>query len=80
MRVRSMQKLVKNDEGNESAALVVYRKQGDEVRLFYSSEMPSDAADPGQDPRTAPDIAPRWSILDLTPEGRGADWYPNLTY
>jgi predicted dithiol-disulfide oxidoreductase (DUF899 family) len=71
---------VLDDEGNESAALVVYRKEGDHVRLFYSSEMPWDAADPGQDPRTAPDIAPLWSILDLTPAGRVADWYPSLTY
>lgn len=42
--------------------------------------MPFDAADPGQDPRTAPDIAPLWNILDLTPEGRSTDWYPSLSY
>jgi predicted dithiol-disulfide oxidoreductase (DUF899 family) len=69
-----------DDEGNESPAFVVYHKQGDQVRLFYSGEMPFDAADPGQDPRTAPDIAPLWNILDLTPDGRGKDWYPSLSY
>src|SRR5262245_49439311 len=58
-------------EGNESPALVVYRKDVDQVRVFYSAEMPMDAADPGQDPRTAPDVAPLWALLDLTPEGRG---------
>jgi predicted dithiol-disulfide oxidoreductase (DUF899 family) len=21
-----------------------------------------------------------WTILDSTPDGRGADWYPSLTY
>ena len=26
------------------------------------------------------DIASLWSILDLTPEGRGTDWYPKLEY
>jgi predicted dithiol-disulfide oxidoreductase (DUF899 family) len=67
-------------DGNESPAFVVYRKDGDKVRLFYSAEMPFEAADPGQDPRTAPDIAPLWTILDLTPEGRGTDWYPSLSY
>ena len=69
-----------DDEGNEFPAFVVYRKDGDEVRLFYSAEMPLEAADPGQDPRTAPDIAPLWNVLDLTPEGRGIDWYPRLSY
>jgi predicted dithiol-disulfide oxidoreductase (DUF899 family) len=37
-------------------------------------------ADPGQDPRGAPDMAPLWNILDLTPAGRGTDWYPKLSY
>lgn len=67
-------------EGDEYPALVVYRKDGADVRLFYAAEMPAEAADPGQDPRTAPDIAALWSLLDLTPEGRGADWYPALSY
>ena len=32
-------------------------------------------ADPDQDPRGAADVDPLWSILDLTPAGRGATWY-----
>ena len=31
-------------------------------------------------PRGAPDLDPLWSILDTTPEGREADWYPKLEY
>ena len=23
---------------------------------------------------------PLWTLLDTTPEGRGADWYPSLRY
>ena len=23
---------------------------------------------------------PLWNVLDLTPEGRGTDWYPKLSY
>jgi predicted dithiol-disulfide oxidoreductase (DUF899 family) len=34
----------------------------------------------GQDPGGAPDIDPLWTILDTTPEGRGTDWYPSLSY
>jgi predicted dithiol-disulfide oxidoreductase (DUF899 family) len=37
-------------------------------------------ADPGQDPRGAPDLDPLWTVLDTTPEGRGKDWYPRLSY
>jgi len=29
------------------------------------------SSDPGQDPRGAPDPMPLWTILDVTPEGRG---------
>ena len=69
-----------NPDGTENPALVVYRREGDTVRLFWSSAMTMAMADPGQDPRDAPDIAALWSILDLTPEGRGTDWYPKLEY
>jgi predicted dithiol-disulfide oxidoreductase (DUF899 family) len=67
-------------DGNESPALVVFKRDGSEVRLFWASEMTREMADPSQDPRDAPDIAALWSILDLTPEGRGSDWYPKLQY
>ncbi len=42
--------------------------------------MGMETADPGQDPRGAPDLMPLWTILDSTPEGRGMDWYPKLEY
>lgn len=67
-------------DGSESPALVVFKLDGDQVRLFWSSEMTLEMADPGQDPRDAPDIASLWSVLDLTPNGRGASWYPKLNY
>ncbi len=65
-------------DGFENPGLFVFRKDDGNVRLFWAGEMPE--ADPGEDPRTAPDIAPLWSILDLTPGGRGTDWYPKLSY
>ena len=67
-------------DGSEYPALVVFQRQGRQVRLFWASEMTREMADPGQDPRDAPDIAALWSILDLTPGGRGTDWYPKLSY
>ncbi|WP_312160910.1 DUF899 family protein [Phenylobacterium sp.] len=68
------------EDGSEDPALVVFRRDGDQARLFWASEMTLEMADPGQDPRDAPDVAALWSILDLTPGGRGTDWYPKLSY
>ena len=67
-------------DGSEYPALVVFKRDGEKVRLFWASEMSREMADPGQDPRDAPDIASLWSVLDLTPDGRGTDWYPKLQY
>jgi predicted dithiol-disulfide oxidoreductase (DUF899 family) len=67
-------------DGSEWAAITVFKRDGDKVRLFWAAEMTPDMADPGEDPRLAPDVASLWSILDLTPEGRGKDWYPKLSY
>jgi predicted dithiol-disulfide oxidoreductase (DUF899 family) len=67
-------------DGSEYPALVVFKREADKVRLFWASEMKKEMADPGQDPRDAPDIASLWSVLDLTPGGRGTDWYPRLQY
>jgi predicted dithiol-disulfide oxidoreductase (DUF899 family) len=50
------------------------------TRHFYSLEMSRTMADPGQDPRGGPDLDPLWLMLDLTPQGRGTDWYPKLEY
>ena len=67
-------------QGDEYPALVVYRRDGVDVRVFWWGGMTGEMADPGQDPRGAPDLAPLWNVLDLTPEGRGTDWYPKLQY
>jgi predicted dithiol-disulfide oxidoreductase (DUF899 family) len=67
-------------DGSEYPALVVYRRDGNGVRLFWAGEMTGEMADPGQDPRGAPDLAPLWNILDLTPAGRDPNWYPKLGY
>ena len=65
-------------EGEEVPALNVFTRRDGTIRHFWSGEMTQ--ADPGQDPRGAPDPAPLWMVLDCTPEGRGGDWYPSLTY
>jgi predicted dithiol-disulfide oxidoreductase (DUF899 family) len=56
----------------------VFSRRDGMIRHFYSGEMSGAMADPEQDPRGAPDLDPLWLMLDLTPEGRGTDWYPKL--
>ncbi len=67
-------------DGSEIPALNVFTRRTGEVRHFWSGEMTGQTADPGQDPRGAPDPAPLWMVLDCTPEGRPASWYPKLEY
>ena len=65
-------------DGSEIPSLNVFRKDGATIRHFWGGEMTE--GDPGQDPRGAPDLAPLWNVLDMTPQGRGKDWYPKLGY
>jgi predicted dithiol-disulfide oxidoreductase (DUF899 family) len=58
----------------------VFTRRDGAIRHFWSGEMGPATSDPGQDPRGAPDMDPLWTILDTTPEGRGKDWYPSLSY
>jgi predicted dithiol-disulfide oxidoreductase (DUF899 family) len=67
-------------EGGDDAAFSVFSRRDGTIRHFWSGEMGFDSADPGQDPRGAPDLMPIWTILDATPEGRGTHWYPKLEY
>ena len=70
---------VSTDDADVPAFNVFTRRDGS-IRHFWSGEMGYKTADPGQDPRGAPDLMPLWTILDSTPEGRGTDWYPKLKY
>jgi len=56
----------------------VFSRRDGIIRHFCSGETSGAMADPGQDPRGAPDIDPLWLMLDWTPEGRGTNWYPKL--
>jgi predicted dithiol-disulfide oxidoreductase (DUF899 family) len=67
-------------EDADVPAYNVFTRRDGKIRHFWSGEMGPATADPGQDPRGAPDLMPLWTILDTTPEGRGADWYPKLDY
>ncbi len=61
-------------------SITVFRKE-DEGRIqhFYSVEAHLVPAQ-GRDPRHLDLYWPLWQLLDLTPEGRGTDWYPRYSY
>ena len=68
------------DKGEDQGGLHVFTKRDGTIRHFWSAEMDGGTADPGQDPRGAPDLMPLWTVLDCTPEGRDPKWYPKLDY
>ena len=72
--------LAVNPDGSEDGGFTIFSRQDGTIRHVWSAEMTADSADPGQDPRGAPDPTPLWNVLDLIPEGRPADWYPKLAY
>ncbi len=56
----------------------VFVRKGNEVRHFWSAELLY--VDRPEHPRHVDQIWPIWNILDMTPEGRGTDWFPKLNY
>jgi predicted dithiol-disulfide oxidoreductase (DUF899 family) len=60
-------------EDADVPAYNVFTRKDGTMRHFWSGEMGSTTASPGQDPRGAPDMDPLWTILDTTPGGRGGD-------
>jgi predicted dithiol-disulfide oxidoreductase (DUF899 family) len=50
------------------------------VRHAYATELAFTPAEPGQHPRHVDSIWLRSGALDFSPEGRGADTHPKLSY
>ena len=67
-------------EGSQIPALNVFTRQDGQVRHAYCTELMFAPRDSGQDPRHMDMIWPLWNLLDFTPGGRGAGWYPQLSY
>jgi predicted dithiol-disulfide oxidoreductase (DUF899 family) len=69
-----------NPDDADVPGFSVFTRRNGKILHYYSGELSGTMADPGQDPRGAPDLDPLWLMLDLTREGRGTDWYPKLEY
>jgi predicted dithiol-disulfide oxidoreductase (DUF899 family) len=67
-------------EGHQRPMLNVFQREGETIRHFWGSELFYAPVDPGQDPRHVGTIEPLFNLLDLTREGRPADWDEQLSY
>jgi predicted dithiol-disulfide oxidoreductase (DUF899 family) len=69
-----------NPEGGQIPSLNVFVRRGGKIHHFYNTELVFLPGDRGQNQRHIDMAWPLWNLLDFTPEGRGTDWYPQLTY
>ncbi len=67
-------------DGSQNPILNVFVKRDGTVHHSYATELFFVKTEPGQNPRHVDSIWPLWNLFDLTPEGRGGDWYPRLSY
>jgi predicted dithiol-disulfide oxidoreductase (DUF899 family) len=67
-------------DGSQWPMLNVFVRRKGKIRHFYGTELFAAKSEAGQNPRHVDLLWPLWNVLDLTPEGRGKDWYPKLDY
>lgn len=66
-------------DGAQWPLLNVFRKTADGIFHTYATELFFAPAEDGQNNRHVDMLWPLWNVLDLTPAGRGSDWYPSLS-
>ncbi len=67
-------------EGVQLPIATVFTRRDGRINHVWSSELLFAPTDPGQNPRHVDFLWPLWAMLDHTPAGRAADWYPALEY
>jgi predicted dithiol-disulfide oxidoreductase (DUF899 family) len=68
-------------EGEQIPILNVFVRDGHGIRHSWATELMFAPRDEGEDPRHVDSIWPIWSVLDMTPEGRGTEPdFPKLDY
>ena len=67
-------------DGAQIPALNVFVKRDGQVHHFWNAELLYEPAEVGQNSRHVDLIWPLWNVLDLTPDGRGADFHLRLSY
>lgn len=67
-----------DEQGGQRSIMNVFVRRDDGIYHFWGSEMAY--TDVGGQPRHVDLLWPLWNMYDLTPEGRGTDWYPKPSY
>jgi predicted dithiol-disulfide oxidoreductase (DUF899 family) len=67
-------------EGYSLPLMTVFQRTGEGIRLCWASELMFAPTDPGQDSRHNGTLDLLWNLMDLTPEGRPADWHEQIEY
>lgn len=69
-----------NPKGEQMPAMNVFVRRNGAIHHSYNTELMFAPSDPGQDMRHVDMIWPLWNLFDVTPEGRGTNWNPKLSY
>jgi predicted dithiol-disulfide oxidoreductase (DUF899 family) len=68
-------------DGGQLPILNVFVRDGGQIRHSWATELMFAPRDEGEDPRHVDSIWPLWSVLDMTPAGRGTEAsFPALRY
>jgi predicted dithiol-disulfide oxidoreductase (DUF899 family) len=67
-------------DGSQLPMFNVFTRQDRTISHRWASELFFARNEPGEHPRHIDMIWPLWNVLDLTPEGRGENWLPKLSY
>ena len=67
-------------KGDQQPSLNVFVRRDGKNYHTYNTELFFAPKEPGMDGRHVDSIWPIWNMFDFTPEGRGTDWYPKLSY
>ena len=72
--------IAERDGNSQIPAMNVFRRTDAGIHHAYNAELLYGTAAAGQHNRHVDMLWPLWNVLDLTPDGRGTDWWPQLSY
>lgn len=72
--------LSESAKGDQFPLLNVFRRDGEAIHHTYASELFFAPGEEGMHPRHIDSLWPLWNMFDVTPDGRGTDWWPKISY
>ena len=72
--------IAEHDGTAQIPAINVFHRTDGAIHHAYNAELLYATSEPGQNNRHVDMLWPLWNVFDLTPEGRGTDWWPRISY